>query len=286
MLDVDGGVSVPPGQKDQGNQAPPTGGAQVVSLVPRTRSASNPGRQPRSKADKQAVERDYRTTALTLMELEKLHGVPASTIQRWSQINRWTRPNFDAMVEEKTQAILAERAAGVERPRQDKPGRKVVKDGLSDQERAKMVAAKAADTVTQIAEVNAQVISRHRSDIQDTRGLVMRLVAELEATTMNQETLREFFDMVTGIAGEEGKTMSPQTRQALRQQLAEFMRLHSRVASVAKLSDALARLQGLERQAHDMDKEQKKPPPAIPSVADLDPKKAHETYHEVVQRAA
>ena len=255
---------------------PPEAGATVLTLVPGGKKTRiQVGRYPiRDRADKEAVERDFRGTGLSMGELAIKHKVPKATISRWAAgdpkkgVPPWVRTNFKAMVENHVTAILAVGKA-------DKPLETKARD----------VARIAADVVRQTAEINADVILGHRKDVKGLRELAMRLAHELHSATMTQEQLSDFFDQITGIKTPEGEPnpdMPSIQKAALRARFMEFMRLHSRIQSMSKLADAFAKLQAMDRLAHDLDKEQAKPLAAIPDITTIEPEQAHEAYKKVV----
>jgi hypothetical protein len=240
----------------------------VVKLVPRgvgARGTTNNKRtRPKDDPDREAVRRDYETSNLTMRELEDKHGIPRTTIGRWAK--EWTRANFAAAVADTTVRILA-------------------RGETKETKRRNPVTKQVAGIVLQTAEINAKVIKRHREDVRDLRELAMRLASELQQATMTKERLREFFDVISGI--KDADDMAPATKAVLRQQFNEFMRLHNRVGTMHRLAETFARLQTMDRTAHDLDrKDAAKPPAEIPDTSNVTPEQAHDTWKAITSMAA
>lgn len=240
----------------------------MVSLVPAKRGRPMKIKPvPHNGVDREAVRRDFENTNLTMRELEAKHGVPRATIQRWSKA--WARAGFEKAVADTTVKILA-------------------RGTTKETKRRSPVTKQVANVILQTAEINAAVIVAHRQDVKGLREVAMRLAQELQQTTMTQEDLRAFFDVVTGIKTAEGEEsgMNPQTKAALRAQIGELLRLHNRVTSMQRLADTFLKLQAMDRKAHDLDKETKPVAPEIPDTKDVAPEKALETWKTVTRMVA
>lgn len=179
-------------------------------------------RKPESKrrTDWDAVERDYRTGKFTLRELAEKYGVSHQAIGKQVKTKGWTQDLSTAIKRATNAKLVAE---------------------LVDKEVAKG-GQEVAKTVLAAAELNKQVILKHRGDISKTNSLAMDMLNELSLTTHKQSEIEELFEKVTG-------EMAGPALQAAQQQFKDFMRVHSRVGSVHKLADTLAKLQTLERRA-------------------------------------
>lgn len=180
--------------------------------------------QARKKPDWEAVERDYRTGRFTLRELEKKHGPAFATIGQRAKREGWTQDLQEA-VRRTTSAKLIESLVTHE---------------------AHKAAQGATQAVQAAAEVNKQVILAHRSRVREAASVAMDMLNELRLTTTQADEIRALFEKLTEDIG--GPELA-----AAQKQFDDFMKLHTRVASVQKLMDALGKAQTLERQAFSLD---------------------------------
>lgn len=194
--------------------------------------------KPKAKRDTDwaAVERDYRTGKFTLRELAEKYHVSHQAVGKQVKTKGWTQ-DLSLAIKQATNAKLVSE--------------------LVDKEIASG-GQEVANTVLVAAEVNKQVILKHRGDIARTSALAMDMLEELTLATRKPDEIQELFEKVTGDM--EGQALS-QAQQAFR----DFMKVHSRVGSVHKLADTLTKLQTLERKAFAIDDEDgdKKPPSEI-----------------------
>lgn len=198
-----------------------------------------PAPKKRANADWEAVERDYRLGRYTLRELAARHpGANHATIDRRAKKEGWTK-DLTTAIRQATNAKLieAETRQACDGARQD-----------------------ATTTVLVAAELNKQVILKHRERVGKAVDVAMRLLAELDATTTHQDELNARFDALAS-------DMTEQQAAAARAELRDFLKLHNRVSSVQRLVDALGKAQTLERQAHSLDDPNK---PAEKADRDLD----------------
>jgi len=181
----------------------------------------------RKGTDWEKLELDYCSTRLSLRELAAKHGSDASLISRRAKRLGWTRNLTDAVRRATRAAVIAETV----------------------QQRVDAQAAEAtvrqADAVVN-AELNKQVILRHRAEIADARAIAMDLIGELHRMTRNPEELIE-------LARQAAEGMHPLAAQSLQDAAREAVKLTTRVASLHKLADTLAKLQALERKAFGLD---------------------------------
>lgn len=172
--------------------------------------------EPKRRTDWDAVERDYRTGKYTLRELEAKHGPSYAEISRRARKQGWTKDLREVIKQATDAAVL----------------RESVTEAQKD----------VTETILVAAELNKQVILKHRGDIARTNSLAMEMLQELSLTTHKQEEIEELFEKLTGEL--DGAALS-----AAQQQFRDFMKVHNRVGSVHKLADTLAKLQTLERKA-------------------------------------
>lgn len=179
---------------------------------------------PARDADRDAVERDYRTGRWTNRELGTMHSVAHTTVARWAKQLGWQRDLTEAVRQATNAAVIAE----------------TVKAKAGD------AAAQQVDTVLAAAEIGKQVILRHRQDILDVRGVAMEMLHEIRLGTHSPEELAKLLAMATA-------EMDSEDAQALQQSMRDLLKLHNRVGSLHKLADVLNKLQPLERKAFNMD---------------------------------
>lgn len=185
-------------------------------------AASAPGPGKRQRTDWEAVERDYRVGKLTMREMADKHGVSAPRVCQKAKEAGWQRGDLKKTVNEATQALLVAETVQGEVNK--------VKQGLNE-------------AVLGAAELNKQVILRHRQRLQRTTDVVMRMLDELDKTTTHADGLEELFELASTDMGDADLAQ-------FRQRFRDFMKLHSRVASVQKLTAALRDAQNLEAQAY------------------------------------
>jgi hypothetical protein len=169
------------------------------------------------------------------MELAAKHGSDASLIARRAKRLGWTRDLTSAVRQATRASVLAE----------------TVKQRVAEQ--AGAAAAQQVDAVLAGAELNKQVILRHRADIARTRDLVMSMLDELEHATRRPEALH-------ALAQQAAEGMDPQGALRLQEAVRDAVKLSTRMGSLHKLSDTLAKLQTLERKAFSLDDDGEKSP--------------------------
>ena len=125
------------------------------------------------KADWQAIERDYRTGQFTLRELESKHGANNATISRRAAKSGWTQ-DLSVAIRQATNANLI--AA-------------IVQEKSSDAQQS------AANTVLAAAEVNSQVILKHRTGLGRLTAIKSKLLEQIEQAASNMEDLAEVIEM-------------------------------------------------------------------------------------------
>lgn len=178
----------------------------------------------RATPDWEAVERDYRATKLTLRELGAKHGCGHTAIANKAKRQGWSRDLGEA-VRQATQAKLIEQA---------------VTTAVTNSEQ------NVTNAVLVTAELNKQVILRHRSDIGEARGLALDMIGELRLATHSPQELEALFREAT-------QGLDVESLAAVQQSFKDMIRLHNRITSLHKLSDTLNKLQVLERKAFGLD---------------------------------
>jgi hypothetical protein len=110
------------------------------------------------KVDWEAVERDYRTTSLSMRELGRKHDCDNGLICKRAKKQGWTR-DLRSAVKQATNAALIEQ---------------IVSNGVTEAQH------NLSDVVQAAARANAEVIQGHRQDIRGLRNTAARLTYELD----------------------------------------------------------------------------------------------------------
>jgi hypothetical protein len=190
-------------------------------------------------ADWDRIERDYRTSKFTLRELATKHGVSHQAIGKRAKVKGWTQ-DLAAQIRQATNAKVVAKMVDAE----------VAKGGQA-----------VADTVLAAAEIGAQVILRHQARVGRAVDVSMRMLDELDATTLKTDELDGLFDVMSA-------EMADKDLNAARQRFNDLMRLHNRIGSAQKLMDALQKAQVLERQAFGLDDKAKNPASDLEGLSD------------------
>ena len=172
------------------------------------------------RVDWEAIERDYRTGRFTLRELELKHGRSASQICRRAQAEGWTQDLRNLVRQATSAAIIADLAA----------------------EAATSAQGNTTDTVLAAAQVQRDVILRHRTDAKLARDEARRLLDELSNASKGGEHMRRILEASCD-------RLDDDQARVLIEDLKIVTKLHSRVSSLQKLTDTLQRVHGLERRA-------------------------------------
>lgn len=126
------------------------------------------------KTDWDAVERDYRTGAFTLRELEAKHGVFNTSISRKAKSAGWTQ-DLSVAIKQATNARLAE--------------------GLVSNDVSKCL-QNVSTTIQVAAEVNTNVILGHRADLLELKQVKKLLLEQIRQATTNMADLADVIEMV------------------------------------------------------------------------------------------
>lgn len=111
-------------------------------------SGGQEAKQRRKPTDWDAVERDYRTTQLTLRELGEKHGITNSRIAQKSKALGWSRDLLPA-IRKATDALLIQAEVSKELSKQSKQATQSI-----------------SETVITAADIKAAVVMRHRSRLE------------------------------------------------------------------------------------------------------------------------
>lgn len=175
--------------------------------------------------DWEAIEFDYRAGVLSLREIAALHpGTNHVAITRRAKKEGWTR-NLAAKIKAKADDLVT---------------RRVVTPDVTAQR-----VATEREVIEANAERIAQVRGEHRGDIARLRTLALKLMAELEGQTENQDLLAQLGDLM---AKPDDKGVDK-----MRDLFQKVISTPSRVDSVKKIAETLKAAIGLEREAYGLD---------------------------------
>jgi hypothetical protein len=180
------------------------------------------------RVDWERIRLDYRTGKFTLRELESKHGASYSQISRKAKADAWEK-DLKEVIRQATDATLL---------------RKTAKEAQSV----------ATDVVQAQAELNAQIIRKHRGDWAEVRDAGMSIIREAMAVGGGAETLERFATILAG--GE------PDDLDAMRKALDRALSLDKRSAAIQKAAEVIAKATAGERQAHSLDEDDGKGDPA------------------------
>ena len=138
-----------------------------------SRKSAAPGKQ-RRKVDWEAVERDYRTSQLTLRELGEKHGCAHPAIARKAKAEGWQRDLTDA-VKQATSSKLIQAA---------------VTSAVTNKHQA------VTNAVLVAAEVNTQVILGHRKGLNRITRIKEALLDQIEQAAQLMPELADVIEMV------------------------------------------------------------------------------------------
>lgn len=212
-----------------------SGAPRSIEAAPRA-SAPAPAKK-RRRTDWEAVERDYRTGKFTLRELEAKHGADNGLISRQAKKYGWTQ-DLSKAIKAATNAKLVEQL--------------VSKEISSAQQ-------KVSTTVLAAAEMNKDVILGHRKDIRMLREIAVDLADELHQ--IGKVDLKSIASML------EDDSLTQEQVASLREGIAAVTKLPTRILGVQRLSQAIGRVQALERQAFGLDDPET--PPPVDEIGDL-----------------
>lgn len=174
--------------------------------------------------DWEAIERAYRAGLLSIREIASQHDITHGAINKKAKKEGWSR-DLRAKIRAKADALVSKEAVSTE------------------------VSTKQAETEREIVESNATAIANvrmaHRGDIRRSRGLVNKLLDELESVTDNAALFDEL--------GELMESPDDNGLDKLNDLYHKVISLPSRSKTMKDLADTLKTLVSLERQAYDLE---------------------------------
>lgn len=175
----------------------------------------------RKRTDWEAVKRDYGTAKFTLRELGEKYGINHTGIARKIKNEGWTQ-DLAKQIKQATDAKLLGDLVNKE-----------VNKGTQE----------VTNTVLAAAELNKQVILKHRNDIEATRSVAFDLLQEVRDSAL----LVDEKELLTQILAGEGA--EPKDEAQARQIVNKALAFGNRVSSVKLLADTFTKLQDSERKA-------------------------------------
>lgn len=128
----------------------------------------------RPSVDWEAVERDFRTDTLSLRELATKHGANHATIARRAEREGWKKDLTEAIRQATNARLIAETV----------------------QQKCDSAQQNATDTVLAAAEVNTQVILKHRAGLGRLTAIKEKLLGQIEQAVEQMPDLAEVIEMV------------------------------------------------------------------------------------------
>jgi hypothetical protein len=176
------------------------------------------------RVDWARVQRDYATGKFTDQELADKHNTAREVVNRRRRTDRAKDPtswpvDLRADVKRATAAML-----------------------MRSQLTRTVASGTEAETVLAAAQMTRDVILQHRTEVRQAREVAAALLEELKVATLQPDALRAVLNRAAA-------TMDDAEAQAFAAQARELVKLHNRVSSLQKLTDAMARLQTQERKA-------------------------------------
>ena len=179
--------------------------------------------KPKAKTNWEAIERDYRAGIKALRLIGKENSISDVAILKRAKRDGWER-DLSAKIRAKAAAKVSKAAV-----------RKLV---------SKEQAATDAQVVEANAEMQAQIILAHRTDIQASRRIVRAMLDEVALLTDNRVTVETLAQIAKALEGGDN-TIDPRLLDAI----VNLPRLPARAQTMQKLVECLRALIALEREA-------------------------------------
>lgn len=181
---------------------------------------------PRTAADWERIELDYRAGIKTLRQIGEEHGITHGAINKRAKRDGWER-DLSQKIHAKAEALVSKAAVSNEVSKESRAAEK------------------------QVIEVNAQAVATvrlgQREDVQRARRLCMSLLQELEQQTENVPELHELGELLRS-EDERGQDKRNDIYLAV-------IGLPERTKTMKALAEAMRVLIALERQAYGIKEE-------------------------------
>lgn len=175
------------------------------------------------------IENDYRAGIKTLRQIAEENDISNVAILKRAKRDDWTR-DLTARIQAKADAKVSK--------------------ALVSSEVSKERAANEREIVEANAELQYQIRISHRKDIQRVKALLMQLLEEAESQSDDRQLYKQLGEMLAS-ADEDGNV------DKLNEIYKKALSLPQRVTVVKQVTETLATLIKLEREAFGIDKEEK-----------------------------
>lgn len=201
------------------------GKAQAAPRMPGPQLVTDAPVKPKwRRLDWERIRRDHSTGKYTLAELAAMHDTAEETISRRRKRDRTADPG--AWPVDRSEEVRRATAALL----------------IQASTKATISEGQAAEAVLAAAHATKDVILSHRTDAKAARSLANALVAELADVTHNKAGVARLLELAAA-------DLDEAERAAMHAQARELLKLHSRAATLQKLTDAMQRAQVMERRA-------------------------------------
>ncbi|WP_024873147.1 hypothetical protein [Tolumonas lignilytica] len=214
-------------------------------------------KQEKKQVDWESLETEYRAGILNNCELGKKYGVSEGAIRKKAKALDWVK-DISGKIQARAQELVRKREV-----------REKVREEESSNQRVLIEAT---------AEVIADVQLNQRKDITRTRGLVMKMLAELEAETDNIDLFEQLGEMM--------RRENDKGIDKLNDLYHKVISLAGRSKTIKDLSDSLKTLVALERQAFNIPDDPSKVELSGPNGQPLNSEKmsAEEAYKALLNK--
>ena len=190
-------------------------------------------RSPDNQIDWELIEKEFRLGQATLRQLAATHKVQPSAISRKAKREDW--------VQDKRGAVKALSEAQLL---------------ISNNRKATVKATEPTQVDIEVAAtVRTSIVLAHRSDAQKARTLTMKLLAELEHQTDNQELYERLQELLEDPAEDNSAAATERQRKRL-EAYQKAMSLGNRTGTMKALAESLSKVVTIEREAFGIQSEQ------------------------------
>ena len=181
--------------------------------------------------DWESIEREYRAGALSVREIAKRNGVTHGGIRKRAGKEGWTR-DLSAKVRAAVSTALVSATVSTETSGDKaRTERKIVEDAAS---------------------AVVALVREHRKDLSRGRGLVDKLLAQLDTAADARDVIEALIDEETAFAPDDSQA-TKQRKEAQRRAMLAAVSLPAHAGVLKDLATVLKSLIPLERQAFNMD---------------------------------
>lgn len=202
-------------------------------------------RSPDNQIDWELIEKEFRLGQSTLRQLAATHKVQPSAISRKAKKENW--------VQDKRGAVKALSDAQLL---------------ISNNRKATIKATEPTEVDIEVAAtVRTNIVLAHRSDAQKARTLTMKLMAELEHQTDNQDLFERLQELLEDPVGESDSAGASERQRKRVEAFQKAMSLGSRTGTMKALAESLSKVVSIEREAFGISTEPEEDPARVVSDA-------------------